>query len=250
MTRPGLLVSVRNGIEASIAERAGADLLDLKEPGRGPLGCCDESVWVEVKRRINSRKHLSAALGEWNEWCGISDEVVKRRLMSLEGFRFAKIGPGGSVGDGGQGLLRCFARLGELAPPGLGWIAVVYADRENGSAVDRNRVVSIARETGCVGVLIDTFDKSRPIFWDVGWHRFVRGVQEQNLLVALAGGLTARSMRRVFSWEPGWFAVRGAACRDGQRGKRVSFRRVRSLAGTLDRTHARRFVASDGRSAS
>ena len=35
---PGLLVSVRSAAEAATALAGGADLIDVKEPSRGPLG--------------------------------------------------------------------------------------------------------------------------------------------------------------------------------------------------------------------
>lgn len=229
MRRPGLLVSVRNGQEASIAERAGADLLDSKEPANGPLGRCDESVWIDVARRTGGRMPLSAALGEWHEWADLDDAAVSRRLSCLEGYRFAKLGPGASKADGGEGLERTFLRLMDLGPPGLRWIAVVYADGQGWESLDRNSILSMARRAGCAGLLIDTCDKSRPMFWDEGWRRFVSRVRGANLLVALAGGLTAKSMRRLAAWEPDWFAVRGAACGDGVRESAVSFRRVQEL---------------------
>jgi len=230
MKQPGLLVSIRNGREASIADRAGADLLDLKEPANGPLGRCDESVWIDIVRRTGGRTPLSAALGEWHEWADLDDSAVQRRLAYLQGFRFAKIGPGGSAGDGGEGLERTYRRLRELGPLGLGWIGVAYADFQRGGSLDRNGILSMASKVGCVGVLIDTCDKSRPIFWDEGWARYVRRVRDKNLLVALAGGLTAKSIRRIAPWQPDWCAVRGAACRGGDRESSVSFRRVRALA--------------------
>jgi uncharacterized protein (UPF0264 family) len=230
MKRPGLLVSVRNGQEASIAGRAGADLLDLKEPANGPLGRCDESVWIDVARRTRGRTPLSAALGEWHEWADLDDFAVQVRLACLQGFRFAKIGPGRSARDGGEGLETTYRRLQELGPRGLGWIAVVYADCQRGESLDRNSILTMASKVGCAGVLIDTCDKSRPIFWDEGWARYVRRVRGENLLVALAGGLTPKSIRRIATWQPDWFAVRGAACRGGDRESSVSYRRVRALA--------------------
>ncbi len=235
MRRPGLLVSVRNGHEASIAERAGADLLDSKEPSNGPMGRCEESVWIDVARRTGGRMPLSAALGEWHEWADLDDATVSRRLSCLEGFRYAKLGPGGSIADGGKGLETTLRRLRDSGPRGLEWIAVVYADGHRGAALDRQRIRSIALKAGCAGVLIDTCDKSRPIFWDEGWARYVRQVREANLLVALAGGLTAKSMRRISTWEPDWFAVRGAACGKGLRESCVSYLRVKALAYSLDK---------------
>ncbi len=232
MTR--LLVSVRNLDEAITAGRGGAHLIDLKEPARGPLGRCDESVWAAVADRYQGKRPLSAALGEWHEWTGVADSQVSRILGHLKGFDFAKIGPGDASRDGGAGLEKTYRRLKSLGPPGLRWIAVVYADSDRSGALPRRRVFELARSCAFDGILIDTFDKSRPHFWGPGWARFVRATIEAEMIVALAGGLTVKSMRRLTPLGPHWLAVRGAACHQGERNGRVSYRRVRALANELD----------------
>jgi uncharacterized protein (UPF0264 family) len=60
----------------------------------------------------------------------------------------------------------------------------------------------------------------------------VTKARSEGLIVALAGGLTMKTMRRLEGLSPDWFAVRGAACLGGSRNDRVSFRRVRKLAKT------------------
>ena len=62
MTR--LLVSVRSAAEAEAALRGGADVIDVKEPGRGPLGRADDAVIADVVRLVAGRRPVSAALGE------------------------------------------------------------------------------------------------------------------------------------------------------------------------------------------
>ena len=49
MTR--LLVSVRSAAEAEAALLGGADVIDVKEPDRGPLGRADDAVIAAVVRR-------------------------------------------------------------------------------------------------------------------------------------------------------------------------------------------------------
>jgi uncharacterized protein (UPF0264 family) len=234
MRKTGLLVSVRNQDEAVIAERAGADLIDLKEPGRGPLGRSDESVWTHVRGRVAGNRLLSAALGEWGEWEACGDAEIRQILAKLEGFHFAKIGPADSVDDAGGGLERTYSKLKSLGPMDLKWIAVVYADQESGCALPRHRILDIAIRCGFDGVLIDTFDKSKPHFWDGKWDRFVRSVKEKGLFVALAGGIDTRIVKRLASWDPDWLAVRGAACRGGERSGQVSYRKVRRLLERLE----------------
>ena len=60
----GLLISVRSAAEAKIALAGGADLIDVKEPARGPLGAADPAVWDDVRRTVAGRVPTSVALGE------------------------------------------------------------------------------------------------------------------------------------------------------------------------------------------
>ena len=66
MTR--LLVSVRSLDEARVALEAGVDLIDLKEPARGPLGAVDLEVVEAVSQFVASRVPTSTALGELIDW--------------------------------------------------------------------------------------------------------------------------------------------------------------------------------------
>ncbi len=83
---PKLLVSVRSAAEAQQAFFGGADLIDVKEPDRGPLGAADADVIAEVARFVAGRRPTSAALGEL---------VEGRRLPTALGLSFAKLGLAG-----------------------------------------------------------------------------------------------------------------------------------------------------------
>ena len=52
----GLLVSVRSAEEAITAVKAGADLIDVKEPARGPLGMAEAEVVGGTVRTSGRRK--------------------------------------------------------------------------------------------------------------------------------------------------------------------------------------------------
>src|SRR5438093_1517849 len=85
----GLLVSVRNAVEAETALAGGADIIDVKEPRRGPLGPADPRVWDAIHRALDGRAVTSAALGEL-----LFDPVEQLAPLAI-GFRFAKIGLAG-----------------------------------------------------------------------------------------------------------------------------------------------------------
>ena len=63
-----LLVSVRDAAEARTAVEGGADLIDIKEPARGPLGAADVDVVEQIIAEVAGRRPVSAALGELRDW--------------------------------------------------------------------------------------------------------------------------------------------------------------------------------------
>src|SRR5437868_1726634 len=60
----GLLVSLRSRAEARDALEAGAELLDIKEPRRGPLGRASDSTIRAILDRVEGARPVSAAFGE------------------------------------------------------------------------------------------------------------------------------------------------------------------------------------------
>src|SRR5262245_59562547 len=90
----GLLVSVRSAAEARAALAGGADLIDVKEPHRGPLGAADPALWREVEAEIGSAVPLSAALGELSQ----HTRSDPRRLGAT--YRYAKVGLAQALGLG------------------------------------------------------------------------------------------------------------------------------------------------------
>jgi (5-formylfuran-3-yl)methyl phosphate synthase len=88
------------------------------------------------------------------------------------------------------------------------------------------------------GVLVDTWDKTRPIELDERWVSRAARVRQAGKLVALAGGLDCRSIATLGRLAPDIVAVRGAACVDGDRRSAIDLGRVADLArlvGQLDR---------------
>src|SRR5487761_1630141 len=87
MTR--LLVSVRSPQEACLAAEAGVDLIDLKEPRQGSLGCVGLGVARRICDGFAGSRPQSMALGELADWCG---DDWKRCAAIPAGIVFAKIG--------------------------------------------------------------------------------------------------------------------------------------------------------------
>lgn len=227
MPGPQLLVSVRDAAEAAAAIAGGAGLVDVKEPGRGPLGRADAASTAAVIEAVAGRVPVSAALGELRE-CPLAG--VAADLPA--GLAFVKWGLAGLAAAKWPRLL---LNARHYVPARVA--AVAYADAARAHAPPPAAVVDFARRhvrrSRVRAVLFDTFQKDGSTLLD--WlplddlAALASACRTSGVTVALAGSLTAGTIDRLRGVRPNWFAVRGAAC-DGGREGRVCERRVRELA--------------------
>ena len=210
-------MSVRSAEEARAALSGGAAVIDVKEPSRGPLGRAPAEVWRSVREAVPSMVPVSVALGELTDWIDT--------LADWTGVAYRKLG---LAGAGGDWPARWAAiRDGSPGPP---WVAVAYADWRIARAPTPHAVAEIALGVPeCVGLLVDTWDKSRPGGLDATWAPLIARVKAAGRLVALAGRLDIESVRRLRPLDPDLFAVRGAACSGGDRLGTVDETRVAEL---------------------
>jgi hypothetical protein len=200
----------------------------------------DPSVWSEVRAVVRPEIPVSVALGDLGEW---NDRPIPPP-EAFTGLSYRKMGLAGSGADWNVRWSDLLARFG----PGPDWIAVIYSDWPIARAPEPDAVIEAAIATRCAGILIDTWDKSRPAP-DLDWRALVRSIRSRVGLVALAGGWDADRIALSRTLEPDWFAVRGAACVGGDRHGAIDERRVRSLVIALDlpgRSCAARHQATDG----
>jgi uncharacterized protein (UPF0264 family) len=217
----GLLVSVRSADEARAALAGGATVIDVKEPGRGPLGRADPEVWSKVRQIVPATVPVSVALGELPEWRGLDPPDPS----AFAGLAYRKLGLAGSGADWAREWANVRQRWGH----GPAWVAVAYADWQGAQAPTPDAVLSEAIAAGCAGILLDTFDKARPSSVDGSWLPWMRRAQSGGLFVALAGGLDAESIVRLQPLQPDLFAVRGAACARSDRQGSIDAGRVARL---------------------
>ena len=219
-SRPGLLVSVRNAAEALAALEGGADLIDVKEPSRGPLGRADDLTIAEVLHVVGKRRPVSAALGDWTE--------PPRPLPEGE-LAFCKWGLAGWAGRNWQrGLVQVMTSQCQNPRP----VLVAYADWELAHSPPVHEVAEAAWRWRC-GLLVDTFEKESgknlldwlPLSEMVALCRQCR---KKQVPIALAGSLGANEVRILVEASPNWFGVRGAACERGRQGS-ICPRKVQKL---------------------
>jgi uncharacterized protein (UPF0264 family) len=223
-----LLVSVRSADEAKTAAAAGADIIDVKEPSRGPLGRADDAMIQAVVAAVGPRP-VSVALGE------IKD-LGKAQVPPLDGVGFAKVGPAGCATrstwrtewhDLGQ-------RVADSSDERTHLIAAAYADAERAGAPSVTEMFELnaASQTGVL--LVDTWAKDGRSLLDwlsVGdLSRLSARCKDAGLRLALAGSIGLEELGKLAPVAPAIVAVRGAACRGRRRDGIIEARQVRRLA--------------------
>lgn len=212
MTR--FLASVRDAAEAELALGAGADIIDMKEPGRGALGAVDEETVRLCVRAVAGRACVSATVGDLPMHAPTLREALRRHGDS--GVDFLKLGIFPDC-NAEQALL-------PLADePRDRLIFVLFAD-----ALPSFDAVAVAARLNAKGVMLDTMAKGSGSLLD---HLsldllagFVATAKAHGLMVGLAGSLRTRHVEALLALRPDLLGFRGALCRDGARG------------GSLDRT--------------
>ena len=216
-----LLVSVRSPEEALAAFEGGAEIIDVKEPSRGPLGRADTTVWKAVRTMVPLTIPVSVALGEWHEWVG------ERNSPDLSGLSFWKMG----LANSAEAWASNWREIQRKWQTGPGWIAVAYADRERARSPDPEHVLDEAIDSGeCVGILIDTWDKTYPNPIGLTWKPWFDRARDSGLTTALAGRLDLTMIAQLAPLHPDIIAVRGAACVGGNRRGEIDAGRVAALA--------------------
>lgn len=238
----GLLVSVRDAGEA-VAALAGATIVDVKEPSRGPLGRADASVAADVLRAVAGRAMVTLACGE----LAATPRSIRRYFDDVLALVPNDVGGPVAVKAGPSGLRlgewqRSFQELKARLPDGIDAVAVAYADCWTASCLTPDEVLRAAAAAGAHAVLVDTFDKAGPGLFElvdaVDLKRWATHAREHGLALALAGKLAQADVAVAIGFGADVIGVRSAAC-DGGRLGRIDPARVRALGRLVSecRTH-------------
>ena len=231
--RVGLLVSVRDAGEAAAALAGRADVIDVKEPSRGPLGAADADVIASVVAAVAGRAPVSFAAGELLEWSPTRWATYLDAIGG--GVAYCKLGLAGcrEVADWPKRWRRAVAMLRGGTEP----VAVAYADWLAAAAPPPDDVFQHARSIGCRVILVDTWDKHGGTLLDL-WRSteitaFARQVRDARLALVLAGSLVGEHLVTAAGLRPALVAIRGAGC-DGGRSGRVSAEKVAAIRAAID----------------
>jgi len=223
-TRTGLLVSVRSAEEADAALAGGADLIDVKEPARGPLGVAEAEVVAAVIDRVAGRVPVSAALGEWSP--NAITEAHWHLELKLDYVKWGLAGYSPSPGWG-EDLLDTRREL----PVGMEMVAVAYADWERAKSVPPGELAKFAKRFRFRAFLLDTFGKDGKTLLDfvkpAAVGELVESLRRVGVKVALGGALRPEQVKPLRGVNPDWYAVRTSACAGGKRDGVIDPSRVR-----------------------
>jgi (5-formylfuran-3-yl)methyl phosphate synthase len=224
--KPRLLLSVRTAAEAVIALASGADIIDVKEPANGALGCASQQTIHEIAQTLAAGIPVSIALGEWREMPDITLPHTTR---------WVKVG----WHRASHATAIDWLRLQEHYAP-IPLVGVVYADHVRVQAPPLETIFHWMklRPQPNTGILIDTAIKDGRglLHWCSldQLKRYRDLCHRHHLFLALAGLLNMNDIHLLMKHiKPDIIAVRGAACAAGQRHAPIQTDRVRSLAACL-----------------
>jgi uncharacterized protein (UPF0264 family) len=233
-----LLVSVRSAAEVGAALTGGADIIDAKEPARGPLGAVSPEVLSEILSRVPGHVSVSVALGDHSNPEEVFSAVTSLQLTPRPAPSYLKVGFAGVRSEDRieRLIATAVAALSESAAASR-VVAVAYADAARAGTASPDTIGWLAARAGAVGILLDTHTKDGIglLSWmeSEALGRWVGAARGAGLITALAGGLALDDLERVSTTSPDVVGVRGAACTGGREG-RVSHLQVRALRRRLD----------------
>lgn len=226
----GLLVSVRSADEVEAALAGGADLIDIKEPSKGPLGMAEAEVVASVIAKVKKRVPVSAALGEW------SPEAITVAHWHLElKLDYVKWGLAGYTPTPGWGEDILDTRR-EL-PAGMEMVAVAYADWERAKSVPPAEIVKFAKRFRFKAFLLDTWNKDGKTLLDflkpTEIAELLESVGRVGMKSAVGGSLRPERVKQLKGVQPDWYAVRASACAGGKRDGAIDTARVKKWKAAI-----------------
>lgn len=223
-TMPGLLVSVRSADEVAAALEGGADIIDVKEPAKGPLAPAEAEVVAAVIDAVDGKTPVSAALGEW------SPNAITEAHWHLElPLQYVKWGLAGYAHTPGWGedLLDTRREL----PINTEMVMVAYADWERAKSVPPAEVAKFAKRFRFKAFLLDTWGKDGKTLLDFMPAKevaeLVDGLKRVYTTVAVGGSLRPEQLKQLKGVAPDYFAVRTSACAANKRDGAIDATRVR-----------------------
>ncbi len=229
-TPPKLLISVRSAEEAAAALEAGADLIDVKDPNKGPLGMAEAEVVAAVVAVVGGRVPVSAAFGEWHP--AILTEAHWHLQLPLDYIKWGLAGYPHTPGWG-EDLLDTRRQVKGTTEV----VAVAYADYARAKSVPPAEVAKFAKRFRFRAFLLDTFTKDTKSVFDHfkldELSELMTTLRNGGVPIALGGSLKFEQIKQIKALAPDWVAVRGGVCVGGKRDAELDPVRVKKWKEAL-----------------
>jgi dihydroneopterin aldolase len=207
-----MLASVTGPDEAEIADRHGADIIDLKDPQRGAFGAVAADAVGATLAAIGGRRPISAVAGE----LAMEPDRIVRAASALAdaGVDYVKVAmfPDPRRGD-------CVRALAALAQR-VKLVAVMFADHGFDAGL-----VPLMAEGGFAGAMLDTAHKTGGRLLDhmsvASLGGFIDACHRHGLMGGLAGSLETPDVPRLLLLAPDVLGFRGALCGDQDRTRHI-----------------------------
>jgi (5-formylfuran-3-yl)methyl phosphate synthase len=233
-----LLVGPRSLEEVkSIATIPGIDILDIKNTQEGSYGAADPRITANVVSFVSDKDLLvSATLGDLSFKPGTAALAALGAVQA--GAQILKAGLFGVKSrDEGVEMMKAIKDVVRFAKPGVKVLAGGYAEYEELDNLSMKDLISVAVETGCFGIMIDTYYKDRGSVFDVlGIKEISEAVKEAHkngLIFVLAGSVQPDHISYLGQVAPDVVAIRGGLCKDANRHNNVDPERVTSFVEAL-----------------
>ena len=218
------LASVTGPDEAEIADRHGADIIDLKDSRRGAFGAVAPDVVAATLAAIERRRPVSAVAGE----LAMEPERIVRAVAALAdaGIDYVKVALFAEP--------QREACIRALATPArrVRLVGVMFADQGFDA-----RLVPLMAESGFAGAMVDTARKDGGRLLDhmnvAALGGFIDACRRHQLIGGLAGSLEAPDVPRLLLLAPDVLGFRGALCGDGDRTGRLDPAAVEAIRALI-----------------
>ena len=226
-----LLVSVRSADEVTPCLAGGADIIDAKEPARGPLGQVSRETLRAIESRVPPECALSVALGDVGSIDQVNSALEIVGQVDRPAPVYIKIGFAGVRSPQAIGRLIDHAvRVGTAAMVRV--VPVAYADAHRARSASPGALLELTRNSGAAGLLVDTYVKDGKglLRWfDLpALSHWIEELHRRGLIAAVAGALRPDDLHLLRGIDADVIGVRGAACEGGREG-RITANRVMSL---------------------
>ena len=209
-----MLASVSSLEEAWLVVNSGANIVDLKDPGKGALGALPLKTIRTIVGELNGVAPLSATIGDLPFKTDDISEQLDRFVKS--GVDIIKIGVFGGI-DNQETL----GFLSTLAAQGSRIVLVLFAE-DLPAKID----FTLLANHGIHGVMIDTRNKQdgnlRAKINSRQLRKFCENAKINGLLSGLAGSIGVCDIPELLTFNPDYLGFRGALCDASQRTGEIS----------------------------